>query len=488
MPIFKMIIVSAIVSMGMASSNLRSLMESSGDGIPVFSVNTSGTIVDEPKVSGKFSISSGGEISVSGHLGIEFRGSSSQEFPKKSYGFETRDEENSDVDVSLLGLPEEEDWILSGPYSDKTLMRNVLVYDLARDIGRYASRTRYVDLYINGDYRGIYVLMEKLKRDTERINISKADDSDVTGGYILKVDRPEGNFTHPGEYTTNNSFMSYYGSTLDSGSSDVNFLYGYPKVDDITQEQRDYISGYVMDFETSLASYNFTHPINGNRYEEYVDVDSFVDFMILNEITNNIDSYRLSTFMYKDAGGKLEMGPVWDFNLGFGNTGGSCGLDLPIGWSFNTNCSLATLFWWERLVEEPVFISRLQTRWSELRAGVFSDESVLSRIDSYVSELAGSVDKNFEKWDILGKYVWPVVIGKTYEEEVDFLKSWLSERMIWMDDAIAEMDPSDMPDPPVPTTATVSTPTGTVTSGTFSSFTKGRFVFISILVAGILLV
>ena len=460
----KTIVASVLISVGMASS------------IPVFSVDTNGTIVDEPKVLGNFSISSGGEISVSGHLGIEFRGSSSQEFPKKSYGFETRDEENSDVDVSLLGLPEEEDWILSAPYSDKTLMRNVLVYDLARDIGRYASRTRYVDLYINGDYQGIYVLMEKLKRDPERINVSKANDSDVTGGYVLKVDRPDGgNFTH------NNSFISYYGSNLDSGiSGDVNFLYEYPKVDDITQEQRDYISGYVMDFETALASYNFTHPVNGNGYEEYVDVDSFVDFMILNEITNNIDSYRLSTFMHKDVGGKLEMGPVWDFNLGFGNTNGSCGLDKTAGWSFNSYCNLATLFWWKRLVEEPVFISRLQTRWSELRTGVFSDESVLSRIDSYVSELAGSVDKNFEKWDILGNWVWPVVIGQTYEEEVDFLKSWLSERMAWMDDAIAAF--------PDPTLESVSTPTGTVTSGTFSSFTKGRFVFISALVTSFLLV
>lgn len=152
-------------------------------------------IVDEPKVLGSFSISSGstGSTVVSGNLGIEFRGFSSQEFPKKSYGFETRDVEDVDVDldIELLGPPEEHDWILSASYSDKTLMRNVLNYDISRDMGHYASRTKFVDLYINNKYKGIYALMEKLKRDPERINITKNKDGVTRYSiFILSTPRP----------------------------------------------------------------------------------------------------------------------------------------------------------------------------------------------------------------------------------------------------------------------------------------------------------
>ena len=499
-----------------SSVNLRSLLESGENGIPVFSINTDFEIVDDPKVLGTFSVSSGSE-SISGNLAIEIRGSSSQEFNKKPYGFETRDDQNADLDVSILGLPEEEDWILNPSYIDKSLVRNVLMYDLSREMGHYASRTRYVDLYLNNEYMGVYILMEKLKRGPDRINISK-NKLDVTGGYILKVDRPPGN----GNFTDENSFKSIYGSNLDGyRSNDVHYLYEYPKSDEITQEQKDYISGYVIDFETALASDDFTN--NGMRYDSYIDVDNFVDFMILNEITNNVDSYRLSTFMHKDAGGKLKMGPVWDFDVGFGNTV-DCNREFTnSGFISDSYCTLQIVFWFRRLMEDPEFVEKVQMRWIELRKGVLSEESVLSKIDSYVSEIGNSINKNFEKWDIIGNYVWPRIIGQTYEEEVDFVKSWLSERMVWMDEAIesgrTQSSRTESPTPATPGTPSPSTPGTPVTpstpgtpvtpstpgpitpstpstpspessntsgtpetSGTSSSFTSGIFFFGSVLV------
>ena len=148
--------------------------------IPHVQINTlNKEIVDEPKISSKMIITKDSMILYDGNIGIEYRGSSSQLFDKKSYGFETWDEENEDMDYPLLGFPEEEDWIFYGPYSDKTLIRNKLIYDLSNQIGRYASRTKFCELTLNNQYMGVYVFMEKLKRDKNRIAIKKIENNDL---------------------------------------------------------------------------------------------------------------------------------------------------------------------------------------------------------------------------------------------------------------------------------------------------------------------
>jgi hypothetical protein len=152
------------------------------DKLPQVSVNTNGQeIPNEPKIFAEISIENKGALTHEGFIGIEIRGQSSQMFPKKQYGFETRDSENEDIDVSLLGLPEEEDWILYAPYSDKSLIRNALIYDISRDIGRYSSRLVFVELFLNNIYDGLYILMEKLKRDKNRIDINKLKSSENEG-------------------------------------------------------------------------------------------------------------------------------------------------------------------------------------------------------------------------------------------------------------------------------------------------------------------
>ena len=409
------------------------------DKLPQIIINTNGgIIIDEPKISAAINISHAGEVSYTGNIGIEIRGASSQMFPKKSYGIETWDENNSDINVSLLGLPAEEDWILYAPYSDKSLLRNVLNYDLSRDLGRYASRTVFVELTLNNQYQGVYVFMEKLKRNSERIAIDKLNfdensGEDVTGGYILKIDKTSGSNIGNG-YNELNSFPSKSGQN-------IFFLYEYPDAEIITTDQKAYISSYVTDFEAALASDNFTDANLG--YASFIDIPSFIDFFLLNELSNNVDGYRISTYMHKDRSGKLKMGPIWDFNLAFGNADYCSGGETNVwAYKFSERCpsdNLLVPFWWDRLLQDPYFVAQLKERWETLRGGVFSENSIIAKIDNYnnILEKAGAIDANFKTWDVLGAYVWPnYYVGATYNEEIDYLNDWVRNRLTWMDDAI----------------------------------------------------
>ncbi len=311
------------------------------DRLPQININTRGnTLVDEPKIDASMTITENNIETFNGNIGIEIRGSSSQMFPKKAYGFETRDSANEDVDVSLLGYPEEEDWILYAPYSDKSMMRNMLIYDLSRDIGRYASRTKFVDVRINDAYNGTYVFMEKLKRDSNRIDINKLNETensgeDLTGGYILKLDKADG--FNEFFYDDNNSFTSAFLPNNANAGQQIHFLYDYPDMEDITPEQKNYISSYISDFELALASDEFTSLDIG--YSAYINVPSFIDFFILNELSNNVDGYRLSTWLVKDKNEKLKMGPIWDFNLAFGNANYCGGANTDVwAYKFNERC------------------------------------------------------------------------------------------------------------------------------------------------------
>ncbi|MCG2461835.1 CotH kinase family protein [Flavobacteriaceae bacterium F89] len=416
------------------------------DRLPQISIFTNGgTIVDEPKTNAKMTVKMVDEVVFEGKIGIEIRGASSQMFPKKAYGLETRDASNEDLDVSLFNMPEESDWVLYAPYSDKSLMRNVLIYDLARELEDYASRTVFVDLSINGEYKGVYVFMEKLKRDSGRIDIDKLKDDEnsgeeLTGGYILKIDKVAGTNLGDG-YNLLNSFTSNYpppGATI---GQEIRFLYEYPKAKDITAEQKSYISGYVDQFEATLASDDFNDPVRG--YAPYIDVTSFLDFFLLNELSHNVDGYRLSTYLQKDKNGKLKMGPIWDFNLAFGNVDYCEGSNTNTwAYQFNSVCPedyWLVPFWWGRLLEDPAYVSQLKTRWKTLRGGVLSEAAILAKIDNYTQTLekAGAIDENFNTWPVLDTYIWPnEFVGKTYGEEVGYLKNWIKARLVWMDGAI----------------------------------------------------
>ena len=373
-----------------------------------------------------------------GLISIEIRGSSSQMFPKKQYALETQDIDGENLNVSILGMPEENDWILHAPYSDKSLLRNFLAYELARDMGRYASRTRFCELVINGDYKGLYIFMEKIKRDNNRVDISKLNPDettgdDLTGGYIVKVDKWDGE-NNDGWWSA--SPLPEYDGTW--------YQYHYPKPDDIVDEQKDYINNYITDFELLLASEAYNDPDAG--YYDQVNLESFIDVSLMSEISKNVDAYRLSAYMYKDKDsedGRLTMGPIWDYNLAFGNADYYAGWD-PVGWQMDADIGedyFQIPFWWYRIWDDETFRNAFNQRWQELRQTIFSEEYILNIIDSTIAVIADAQVRNFQRWPILDEYVWPnAYVGGSYENEIEYLTDWITARLNWMDEQTMSAD------------------------------------------------
>jgi len=385
---------------------------------------------------GRASINDAADFAGAGIINV--RGKSSEGFPKHQYKLETQDEYGSDKDVSILGLPTESDWVLQGPYSDKSLMRNVLSYRWSNEMGQYAPRTRFIELFLNSgdtsvtmsDYVGVYVLMEKIKISPNRVNIVELDASDnaepeITGGYIIKKDKYDGDDV---------SFGTSRGQGL---------IYQDPNGRDLTQQQRDWIRSYFNSFEATLYGSSFADPVNG--YAKFIDVGSYIDTHILVELTKNIDGFRLSTYMHKDRNGKLKQGPAWDYNLSLGNADYLTGW-LPTGWYFN-QLGDGDYPYWRRLFMDPEFKLAYADRWFALRRGLFDTDRLVGMVEDYATLLDEPAARNFNRWRILGQYVWPNwYIAKTFREEIAWMQQWLVSRLAWMDSQIAS---EFAPAPPV---------------------------------------
>lgn len=368
-----------------------------------------------------------GSVSWSGQAGIHLRGNSTVSYDKKQYALEGRNSTGEDGDLSPFGMPSEEDWVLQAPYSDKTLMRNHLMYTYSRAIGRYAARTHFVELYMEDggdtlgteDYRGVYVFMEKIKRNKHRVDIEKLEPTDTTspninGGYLLKRDWIEGH-----EVVTD-----LYEDQL---------VLEYPKADKVTGSQHKYIQEYLNQFEQALARADGSHA-------DFADIDSFVDHMLMAEMSRDVDAYVLSTFMHKPRAGLLNMGPVWDFNGALGNADYFESWETE-GWHYENPEFPADnpngFHWYEHLLADADFQNRLRERWTEHRLDVWSDEALMGEIDKTATLLAQAQVRNFERWPVLGESIWPNDEGardrETYEEEIAYLKQWLLDRTAWLD-------------------------------------------------------
>ncbi len=415
--------------------------------LPLVVINTNGqTIPDDPKITADMGIIYNGpglrnNISdpfnhYNGKIGIEIRGKSSQQFPMKSYSIELRDAAGASQDKSLLGMPAESDWVLYAPYTDKTLMHNVLAYMISNEQGHWAAHCRYVEVIINGNYKGVYVLLEKIKRGAGRVNIAKLKTTDVsgddlTGGYIFKIDKPD-----PGD----DGWYSQVPPPNVVFGQKIAFLYEYPKAADIVPAQKNYIKTYTDNFELALKGNAFQDPLNGFR--KYADENSFIDYLIVNEVSRNVDGYRLSSYFYKDKdskGGKLIAGPVWDYDLGFRNAN-YCDGSNTSGWAyqFNNICngdSWLMPFWWERFMQDSNFKASLHCRWTQLRQSSLSTQRLNAAIDSISNLLSEAQQRHFQRWPILGQYVWPnpQPIPTTYAGEISTLKQWLASRTDWLD-------------------------------------------------------
>ncbi|MFK7786712.1 MAG: CotH kinase family protein [Crocinitomicaceae bacterium] len=415
----------------LTDSNLPIVVVTTENGVPV---------PDDPRIVAHMGVIDNGAGNINnvndpfttydGRISIEIRGSTSQQYPKKGYGLETQDSLGNNANVALLGMGVENDWILYGPYTDKTLIRNVLTFDLARKMGNYASDTRYCELMLNGDYRGIYVMMERIKQDNDRVDIEELHvpnqwNDTLTGGYIVKVDKLTGDVPY--------SWDSNY-------DNEVVFQFHDPEWDEINSFQASYMEDFIGEFEDVIYGPDFNDPANG--WPKYIDHTSFFDFFILQELGRTVDGYRSSSFMFKNKNtfnwqAKLNAGPMWDFNLSFGNAD-YCDAEITSGWQyeFDQICNFSTEipFWWERLLEDPGYANGLRCRWEELRQGPLKTSTIHAYIDSVANHLEEARIRNFQRWPIIGVYVnWNAFVGQTYQQDLNFLKNFIFQRALWLD-------------------------------------------------------
>ena len=413
--------------------------------LPIIVIETSEDISNDERISGTMKIyykEDGATNKITdepeeynGFIGIKYRGQSSLTlFTKKGYSIETRDEEGEDENVSLLDMPKENDWVLHGPYSDKSLMRNALLYTLADSISPYAPRVKMVEIVVNDDYQGVYLFTEKIKRDGDRVDVSKLKDDDIegddlTGGYILKIDEAD------------DSEVAWVSPYSTSSDQPIKFSLVYPEIEDIAPQQIEYIEGWMTDFEDLLDGDDFDNEESG--YRKSINTESFIDLLLLNELSRNVDAYRLSTYMFKDKDSdddELHIGPVWDYNLAFGNADFCDGSDIE-GWAydFNSVCPDDTYqvpFWWSKLLSDPTFADDVREKWMKLRNGKFKTENIMGLVSLFEDQLSDPQQRNFQRWDVLGTYVWPnSFVGSTYEDEIEYLRTWILDRLEWMDQA-----------------------------------------------------
>ena len=430
-------------------SNKTATVNLNSSNLPIIIIETHGqTIPDEPKITAQMKIiynepplrnyvTDPGNI-YDGYEGIEIRGSYSATLPQKPYGFETRDSSGNNLNVPIMNMPAENDWILIANYNDKVFMRNTLAFDLFAKMGHYQPHTRLCEVVLNGEYEGIYVLTEKIKQDKNRVNISKltAADTlgdDLTGGYIIKVDNTDGSGT------------DYWNSTeqaLDRPGAYPYFVYDYPKPEDIISQQKKYIQGFVKTLDSVLISSSFADPIEG--YRKFLDVASFIDYFIVGEVSRNVDTYKKSAFFYKNKDskdGRLHAGPVWDFDWAWKNIN-ECEVNATdgSGWTFliSSVCKSYPVppGWMVKLLQDTNFTNQLHTRYSFLRKTILSEESLYQYIDSIHTLVNEAQVRHYQRWPILGTNVGtPEVDAQptTFDGEIAKFKNWISTRLAWLD-------------------------------------------------------
>ena len=404
--------------------------------LPIVVIETDGgvPIPDEPRVMGTMKIiwhqdgsrnylsdiDNPAYLNYDGRISIEVRGSTSQQFfDKKPYGLTTLQADNvTNNNVSLLGMPKENDWILNSLAFDQTGLRDVLSYELFERLGQYAARRVYCEVMVNGDYKGLYVFMEKIKVDDDRVNIAKMDDScniypEVTGGYITKADKPNGD---PVAWS-----MEEYGNGWWPSYTD--FIHHYPKPENVTLAQNNYIYGVF----TNLATVANRHDTSINTgIPSVIDIPSFVDFMLVAEYSSNVDVYSLSTFFHKDRNGKLRAGPVWDYNLTYGYDafGSRSRYDV---WQFNNQDNNGPKFWRD-LFNTDLYRCYLARRWFEQTApGMpLSYEFVCNRMDEIEALITEAVGRDNQRWHNMTQH----------DQWMGDMKNWIQLRINWLNQNI----------------------------------------------------
>jgi len=419
-------------------------MTSSNLPIVIITTDNGAEIPDEPKIGATMKIlyindttynylanqDSAACLNYNGRIAIELRGSTSQNHNKKPYGFETRlADDSTNNNVSLIGLPAENDWVLTPMNDEPSYVRDNLSYILAGRLGHYAPRPKYCEVIVNGNYRGLYFLTEKIKIDKNRVNIAQLETTDnsfpnISGGYIFKADKLTGGDV-PAWITPAYDYWE-----------DVNYIYHDPKPEEITMEQGAYLQDYFDTIVSLVAAHN-QDP--GSGFPAFLDIPTFVDYMIMGEFSSNCDIYQKSTFFHKDRGGKLRAGPVWDFNLTYGYDFGSVGRSGYDVLQFANQDNTGSDFW-HQLYEDNLFSCYLFHRWEELTSvgAPLHYDSVLHVMDSLTAQVATANVRDRIRW-------WQLY---DYDGHLNTMRSWINNRYNWLNnewDQYSDCIPLELP-------------------------------------------
>lgn len=386
----------------------------------------------------------GQHIDYEGFIALRYRGNSTfNDSPKKPYSFRTLDgrmKYGSKQKAKILGMGKDDNWALLAPYSDKSMMRNLLAFEISRPWMEYTPKGRFCEVFLDGTYYGVYILCEVVSMGKHRLNLNKPGKSGdpLTGDYLVEVD-----------YDDDKHYRSKYHPTDSMGKAFtdrfIHIQYKSPNLDDLNEMQLRYINRRINQMESAFASPAYRDPDKG--YRRYIDVLSFIDYQLAMELGHNIDGYRKSCKLYKrrdNKDGRFKT-VVWDMNLAYGNCKLRDGWRTD-GWIYQSNDLLYSAgedflipFWWTRLNSDEAYQAMLRERWAQYRQSNLSEEALMAVIDSMANELTacGAIDRDSQAWPRWGKYVWPnYYIAKNFDDELSFLKQWLRDRIAWMDEAL----------------------------------------------------
>lgn len=400
------------------------------------------------------------KVDYEGYISLKYRGNSSfNSSDKKPYGFKTiakpLEEGGKKEKVSLLGLGKDNDWVLLAPFSDKSMIRDVLTFELGRPYLDWVPSSRHVEVVVDGKYYGIYILTERPGKGKNRLNLHDPgeDGGDLTGDWRVEIDRDDEDHYYRSKYHP----YGRYG-TVDN-TKYITYQYDDPEYEDFADlpaGTEKAIQKSIDDMEDCFAGDNYKDPVNG--YRKYIDVTSFIDYMLSTEFTFNVDGYRLSSHMYKYSETRAKNEgldsrwkcTLWDFNIALGNADYYKGSRTDL-WQYDMNSretdNQLVPFWWKRLIDDPAYQTDLKARWAQYREGQYADNRIDAKIDSLATLLTsgGAMERNEAAWGMFGRYVWPnAYVGYSFNDEISYLKRWIKSRLTFMDKKLLPQEKTDI--------------------------------------------
>ena len=357
---------------------------------------------------------------------INYRGASSySKFDKKQYRIKfLKDHSDKAQNVALCGMGKNSEWVLNGPYLDKTLVRNKLIYDLARETGQWAPDSRFCELFVDGEYHGVYLAIEPVTNGDSRLRLSKFGLVSGKTPYLVERNRD----------STVDEALVTYGKEM--GYTNLSMYIDYPSSSNLTERQEHYIREDLSTFERVLYGEDFLDEYTG--YRNYIDMDSWVDYFIINEFAMIRDAGNLSTYAYKKMEGKLQLA-CWDFNNGFDN--------YPEYVLDGTGFETINNSWLDRVSQDPVFIDRVVERYRQLRETTLSQEHIDELLKSYHDQLGEAIDRNFQIWG--GSFDDNILVGKnaqgqsrdirSYDEAMEQLNTMIRKRLEFLDEHFVDL-------------------------------------------------